>query len=497
MKKEIKVSNPQDEILKSTAQRILCMSGQGGGKSHTGGILSADFAINYPNIRGFIGTNTYGQLTTSTLDRIFKVWMNEFGWMKDIHYVVDKIPPAHFKVVGPKLKSYENKISFNNGCLIFLGSLDNYTSIDGSEFGWAILDETKDTKEEAVKEVITGRLRQKGLWVKDGVVYTDEFLAKKLKADSWNPLYVLTSPAKVLWINEWFGLSDRYSDISTRIFSKEDYYSLSSEDKHVVIYSAYHNEDNLPENYIEQRKKDLAGNQNMIDALVYGSPIAKSGGEFFSRFERLRHVGSVNFNPELNVHISLDFNVAPYITMTCWHIKLAEDGIYDVGCFDEICLKAPKNNTEDLCNEFKKRYIDPIESKGKRFPGLFYYGDASGQNKSTLSKEHNFDVLERVLKKWLNDNSKRVERYNTSVVAKKNFVNKCYAGSHPIRIKIDERCKNLIVDNEFLKEAPDGGMLKEKAKDPITGGTYEKYGHTGDTFKDFICSAFTALFEKD
>ncbi len=470
------------------------MSGQGGGKSHTGGLLAADFAINYPEVRGFIGTNTYGQLTKSTLDRIFKVWMETFGWVKDIEYVVDKIPPATFKIYGPKLKSYENTISFNCGCLIFLGSLDNYKTIEGSEFAWAILDETKDTKEEAVKEVITGRLRQKGFWVDDeGGLYTDENKAKANKCKSWNPLYILTSPAKVLWINEWFGLSDKYNDISRKIFSKTDYYSLIENDKHVVIYSSYHNEDNLSENYLEQRKKDLAGNQNLIDALIYGSPIAKTGGEFFNQFERLKHVAEVKFLPEHNVHISLDFNLVPYITMTLWQI-INNDGTYEVRCFDEMCLSSPKNNTEDLCTEFKKKYYD---FEDKKPPGLFFYGDASGKTGNTASKEHNFEVLERVLKKQLNHNSNRVMKSNLSVVKTRDFCNKALYGGLPVKILIDEKCKNFITDLEFMKEGPDGEKLKETKKDPQTGRTYEKYGHTSDSFRYFLVSAFISLFEKD
>ncbi len=240
---EIKVSNPQEEILLSTKQRNLCMSGQGGGKSHTGGILSADFVINYPHVRGFIGANSYSQLSKSTLDRVFNVWKDTFGWMKDREYVAGVIPPKHFKVIGAALKSYDNTICFNNGAVILTASLDNYKVIDGTQFAWAILDETKDTAEEAVKEVITGRLREKGMWVKDGVIYTDEKIANEMGAESWNPLYVLTSPAKVPWINEWFELSDKYEEISKRIFSKTDYFSLTTEDKQVVIYSAYHNED--------------------------------------------------------------------------------------------------------------------------------------------------------------------------------------------------------------------------------------------------------------
>lgn len=484
--KELELSAPQEEILRSTAQRILVLAGQGGGKSHLGGYCASDLIINFPKVRGFIGANTYGQLTKSTLDRIFKVWLEEFGWTKDIEYVVDKIPPSHFKIFGPKLKSYENTISFNNGCLVFLGSLDNFMAIDGSEFGWAFLDETKDTKEEAVKEVITARLRQPGMWVHD-VKIIDH---KEEGATSWNPLYVLTSPAKVRWINEWFRLDDKYDEISKKIFSETDYYSLVLDDLHVVIYSTYHNIKNLPENYITQRLSDLKGSPHLIDMLIYGSPIAKSGGEFFSQFKRLGHVKKVDFIPEDPVHISLDFNVSPYITMTCWQITRDKDK-FKVTCFDEFCLSSPNNNTEALCKAFELKYL-----YNKKVP-IFYYGDASGSNQNTVSKEHNFDVLERVLRGYLNDNSKRVMKKNPSVIGTRDFVNKILADGLPIDISISDKCKNLIADLEFMKEAPDGGKLIEKAKDPVTNATYEKYGHTSDSLRYFLVSAFSSYYKPD
>jgi hypothetical protein len=42
---ELEVSEPQREILLSTKQRILGLAGQGGGKSHTAGLISADFVL--------------------------------------------------------------------------------------------------------------------------------------------------------------------------------------------------------------------------------------------------------------------------------------------------------------------------------------------------------------------------------------------------------------------------------------------------------------------
>lgn len=485
---DIEVSDPQEEILASGQPLTLALFGAGSGKSHCAGIRSADFVINFPKVRGFIGANTYQQLSKSTLFRIFEVWRNTFGWEEDVHFVVDKIPLKGFKQHNAPLKSYENTISFNNGCLILLASLDNYKIIDGSEFGWAMLDETKDTKEEAVKEVISFRLRQSGMWITpDGEIIDKQ----KPGCTGHNPLFIFTSPAKVAWINEWFELGDHYEEINIKCHSKTEYFKLVQNGKKVIIGSTYHNEKNLPDGWIERKIKELAGSPHLIEMLIFGSPIAKSGGEFFNAFERLKHVGKVDYDPNHNIHITLDFNVAPYITMTCWQIIQKQD-IIEVGCFDEICLSSPDNNTEALCKEFERKYC-----KDNKIQGLFYYGDASGKNRSTQSTEHNYETLERVLGKYLNEHSCRVPKSNPSVSATRDFLNRIYAEGTNLRIKISERCKKLIMDNEFLKEAPDGGKLKVMAKDPATGSMYEKFGHCSDSEIYLLCAAFPSLFKRD
>lgn len=492
MTNEILVSAPQNEILVSTKQRILALAGQGGGKSHMAGLISADFVINYPQAKGFIGANTYQQLSKSTLDRVFNVWKETFGWVNGREFVVNITPPKRFVKTHAKLESYDKTICFDNGAIIFTASLDNYKAIDGTQFTWAILDETKDTKEEAVKEVITGRLREKSLWVKDGIIITDETLANELGAEGWNPLYILTSPAKVYWINEWFELSDKYDKISERIISKTDYYSLETEDKKIVIYSAYHNEHNLPKNFIEQRKKDLAGNQNRIEMLIYGSPIAKAGGELYKRFDRLTHVRDIEKINGLPIHISLDFNRVPYIVMTCWQI-VVDGSKYKAQCFDEITLSSPKNTTEELCKEFIFRHLSGIEKP----PAIFYYGDATGNTvRDTVGHKHNFNIVDEVMRRYLNDNSKRVLKGNLSVANTVDFVNKIfYGGIENIEMIIGSKCKKLILDFEFLKEDPNGGKLIEKTKDEVTGQSCEKYGHASDAARYFIVSAFKDFYK--
>lgn len=487
---DIEVSDPQQEMLESSQPLNLALCGAGFGKSHCAGLLSANFVINFPKVRGFIGANTYQQLSKSTLFRVFDVWRNTFGWEEDVHFVVDKIPLKGFISHNAQLKSYENTISFNNGCLIFVASLDNYKIIDGSEFGWACLDETKDTKEEAVKEVISFRLRQKGMWVTPEGELIDH---QQEGAAGHNPMYILTSPAKVAWINEWFDLGDHYEEISRRCHSKTDYFKLVQNGKKVVVGSTYHNEKNLPEGWIERKLQELIGSPHLIEMLIYGSPVAKSGGEFFNAFERLKHVGIVGYDSAHNIHITLDFNLVPYITMSVWQL-IREGNIIKVNCIDEICLASPNNNTEALCKEFLRRYYHDGANKP---PGLFYYGDATGKTGTTNSKEHNYEILERVLAQYLNEHSNRVLKGNPSVSATRDFMNRILAEGTNIRLLISDKCKTLITDMEFLKEDPDGGYVKTKVKDPISGSTYEKWGHLSDGMRYLFVSAFASLFKKD
>lgn len=492
--KEINVSAPQNDILNSKKALNLFLAGAGSGKTHCIALGSADFIINFPNAVGLIAANTYSQLSKSTLKRVFETWNDVFGWVNGVHYVTNIIPPAHFKRFGQPLESYKNTICFDNGAMIFTASLDNYMVLDGTELGWAMLDETKDTKEEAVKEVIVWRMRQKAMFIDDdGILYD----YAKPGTKGYNPLYIFTSPAKVYWLNEMFGLSDKYDEISQKIFSKTDYFKMETNNKMVTISSTWHNEENLPAGFIQAKLEEFAGNKDKIDMLIYGSPIAKTGGEMFSSFNRLEHCVDIDMVPGVPVHISLDFNLVPYITMTIWQIERIGD-MYDVKAVNEICLEAPKNKTEALCRHFEQHTLIPIKDSGKRLPSLFYYGDATGKNGTTTSDKHNYEVLEDVLKPYLNDTSNRVLRKNPSVVRSRDFTNKLLAGGFKnIRVRIANRCKNLIKDFEFLKEAPDGGKLIEKVKDERTGQTYEKYGHTSDTARYFLCGAFPNLYKPD
>src|SRR4030042_4058745 len=143
------ISKPQAAILKSTKLINLFLAGVGSGKSYLNGVKSWKLIRNFPNVTGFFGANSYDQLNTSTLFRIREYWksIGIVEWNKETPYgtyVVGIRPPDHFEKLNHNFESYHNIISFHNGAIAFIGSMDNAILHSGKEIGWAFLDETKD-----------------------------------------------------------------------------------------------------------------------------------------------------------------------------------------------------------------------------------------------------------------------------------------------------------------------------------------------------------------
>lgn len=468
---------PQGVIIRSKSKINAFIAGQGAGKTMCAGWVSGNHISQYPSLHGFIGANTFAQLTDSTLFRIRKVWEEYYGWTEyskynpQGQYVIDVIPPAHFNTEGHAYDSYYGKICFQNGTVVYKGSLDNYKAHDGKEFAWAILDETKDTKEEAVKEVILGRLREKGL--------------------PNNPLFIFTSPAKTDWLNEWFGLDAYAAEIKEKVMSKTDYFRKKIDNKLIVISSSFHNAEHLPEDFLPNQLKNFAGRPQLIDSLIYGNPFTQTGGEFYKCFDREKTIRKLNYDNTLPLHISFDFNVHPY--MTCLVYQIKDKISYQI---DEICLENPNNTTRAVCQEFRKRY--PLKN------GLFIYGDPAGHHEDTridkrIEAEYNdYTIIMNELRDY--NPTKRVKSSAPAVVPRKDFLNAIFENNYNgCEIFIDEKCKKTISDYTYLKEAPDGRKLKEKEKDSQTGISFERYGHTsdaGDYFYTWIYNEDFLKFQK-
>lgn len=215
----------------------------------------------------------------------------------------------------------------------------------------------------------------------------------------------------------------------------------------------------------------------------------KTGGEWYWAFDWLKHATNVPYNSTLPVHVSLDFNVIPYMTMLCAQVS-QEAGRFKIRFFKEYCLKHPDNRTDRLCQALIRDYLR------HHFPaGVYYYGDRQGNNRiEGRGDERRFDDLVKAIGPYLRNNSDRTNSRVVVNLAFRDFINDLLSGLLPVDIEIDEeQCPELCKDLANTKEAPTGGIKKEKAKD-AHGSQYEKNGHALSAFTYLIGSLLYDMF---
>lgn len=228
--------------------------------------------------------------------------------------------------------------------------------------------------------------------------------------------------------------------------------------------------------------KDINPNDYKVYCLGEWGKV-RTGNEFYYNFIYNRHISPVEITPDRPIHISFDQNVVPYITCLVSQIIEDDNGVWHLNILDELCLKNPQNNTEALCREVMRRY-EPYLSAG-----LFYYGDATGRKRDTRGTENDYDIVERVLARWLSPASCRVPYNNPLIVKRRDFINRILSNKYNIRIAIHPDCRNLITDIEMVQEDAEGKKFKKKKTDR-EGASYEELGHTSDAADYLIMSAF-------
>lgn len=490
----LKLSRPQAHSLQCRKPLLLVMAGQRAGKSFGIGLRTGNYVRYFPKMVGMIAANTYKQLTQSTMVEVRRVWKSHFGiteYDKNGNpngvYVVGKKPPIHF-VKYHEFDDYSGIISFRNGAVIFTASLENYLAHEGKTLGWAELDETKDTKEAAIKQVILARLSQTGLYYNQNgdMVYSDTPTPDLVP---YNPCVINTSPAEgtVDWLEDMFDLKNNDEEILSTVTKNNKYYYWQNETKAVIIYSTYWNAANLPANYITNRKSQLSEGEQL--KFIYGYPFSKTGGEYYSSFERLNHIRGYTYDSTIPVHLTYDFNIWPYMTLVCCQIEELDDAL-NFNFYKEYCYRPPLNTSEAVTTAF-------LEDHAGMISDVFYYGDAMGTRGIEGFGSHvtRFDDIRKGLEYYANDSSDRTSRSNPGVNKRRNLINrifegKQYIGPKKVNIFISPECTELIRDCQYLKLGVNG-KHKEKVKDEQTGVVYEKFGHTSDAMEYVVCEVLT------
>lgn len=210
----------------------------------------------------------------------------------------------------------------------------------------------------------------------------------------------------------------------------------------------------------------------------------KKGGEWYGAFRKGIHVKKIERQPFKPDHLSIDFNLRPYMSLMCAQIE-GTDTELNFNIYKEFCYPEPKNTTESVCKGYEESFEGSISD-------VFYYGDAQGTRgvEGFGSRVTRFDDLKNTLARYITSSSDRTTRRNPGVTKRRDLINKIlsgqmYIGNKKVNIFIDESCKNLIKDLSQLKIGVDG-KHKEKVKDPVTGVYYEKLGHMSDCLDYFV-----------
>lgn len=218
--------------------------------------------------------------------------------------------------------------------------------------------------------------------------------------------------------------------------------------------------------------------------------ILKTGSEFFGSFNSGKHVKRVEYNPALPIHLSVDNNVLPYITCTMWQIEIGERKV--VRQFGELMAENP-NNTVRRAAKLMAGVLRSLNYAEK----VYLHADASTRAANTIDEEKRsfFDLYISTLSEEGFEVVDMAAASNPSVPMSGEFINKIFEGAiDGVEIEIGEGCKVSVNDYLSVQKDVNGGILKTKVKNKMTGQTYEDKGHISDTFRYLVVDVLKSEF---
>lgn len=234
------------------------------------------------------------------------------------------------------------------------------------------------------------------------------------------------------------------------------------------------------EQCIADFEKDRLNDPDYYNIYALGEwGVIRTGSEFFGSFNRGKHSGERLYRQDLPIHISVDNNVLPYISVSYWQVDLSA-GI-KIWQFHETCAESP-NNTVKKSSKLVGKYLKDIGYCDK----VYLHGDASTKYANSIDDEKRswMDLFIDTLQKEGFEIEDKVGNKNPSVAMTGEFINAIFDEIVPgIEIGIDESCTVSIEDYMSVQKDANGAILKTKVKNKITMQTYEEHGHLSDAFR--------------
>lgn len=218
----------------------------------------------------------------------------------------------------------------------------------------------------------------------------------------------------------------------------------------------------------------------------------QTGNEFYPAFKRSQHVKPTAYLPGLPILQSWDANSLPYCAMICAQQEAVPGGLH-LRIFQEYALRSPNSGLGTTARKFL------LDRTAKQWASsdVLLTGDASLRKRNTGDgNQSDFkDVVANMLPALNSRSANLWPRFNTRVMASRDFVNLVLRGGLPgVTVQIDEACVELIADMELSQLGIDG-IFKEMYNDKELGVRYQLRGHFADIVRYLFVTLLKAEYE--
>lgn len=253
----------------------------------------------------------------------------------------------------------------------------------------------------------------------------------------------------------------------------------------------------IPDSYKESLLQMKLVNPIHYERFVSGNWDVKesTGNEFYTDFNRARHVKDTPYVPGLPILTSWDANALPYSHMLCCQPQPTPTGVV-LRFFAEYALAPPRSGLKNTAAQF----LLDRKAFGWGSSSVFLTGDSTLRNRKIGEESGSLfdDVVSYTLPALHGSSTDLWLRKNPNVLRRGDFLNAVLRGAVPgLSIQIDPSLTYLIADLEQVQKGVEG-KVKPKVKDKVLGASYEKLGHASDNWDYTILShpAGAAAYEQ-